>query len=82
MRFRTVIFIRFILALFFYKFHKNSENQKLKAWSKRKGKMISAYQNMNAIMHSKVRLPFFDTPCILIKGKCVLIRVENIHISK
>ena len=33
MRFRPAIFIRFVFAQSFFKFHKNDDNRKLKAWS-------------------------------------------------
>ena len=33
MRFRPAIFIWFVFAQSFFKFHKNDDNQKLKAWS-------------------------------------------------
>ena len=33
MRLRPAIFIAFVFAYFFFKFHNNGDNQKLKAWS-------------------------------------------------
>ena len=33
MRFRPAIFISFVFAQSFFKFHKNDDNRKLKAWS-------------------------------------------------
>ena len=61
MRFRPAIFIWFVFAQSFFKFHKNDDNRKLKAWSFRLRKNDCI---MNALEHCKVRLPFFDTPCI------------------
>ena len=57
MRFRPVF------AQFFFKRHKNGNIPKLKAWSSECKRMISVDYIMNALEHSKVRLPFFDTHC-------------------
>ena len=58
MRFRPAIFIRFVFTQSFFKFHKNSDNQKLKGISKCE-RIISVDYTMNALEHTKVRLPFF-----------------------
>ena len=65
MRFRPAIFILFVFAQSFFKFHKKDDNRKLKAWSIRLRKNDFCIDCiMNALEHCKVRLPFFDTPCI------------------
>ena len=59
MRFRPAIFIWFVFAQSFFKFHKNDDNQKLKAWSIHLRKNISVDCIIIALEHCKVRLPFF-----------------------
>ena len=63
-RFRPAIFILFVFAQFFFKFHKNGDIRKLKDWSFCE-RMISVDYIMNVLKHSKVRLPFFIHPVCL-----------------
>ena len=65
MRFRAAIFIAFVFACFFFKFYNNGGNQKLKAWSFQPRKNYFCMLNIEHPIVHKVRLPFFDTPCIV-----------------
>ena len=55
MQFRSAIFV---FTQSFFKFHKNGGLSDCE-------RMISVDYIMNALEHSKVRLAFFDTPCII-----------------
>ena len=69
MRFRSVIFILFVFAQLF-KCHKNGNIRKPGLSNCKK--MSSVDYIMNALEHSKVRLPFFDTLCICMFGTNIL----------
>ena len=64
MRFRPAIFIWFVFAQSFFKFHKNDDNQKLKAWSihLRKNDFCRLYNKRARALQSSITF-FFDTHC-------------------
>ena len=61
MRFQPAIFIWFVFTQSFFKFHKNGDNRKLilKPGISDCKRIISIDYTMNALEHTKVRLPFF-----------------------
>ena len=65
MRFRPASFILFIFAQSFFKFHKNDDNRKLKAWSfrLRKNDFCRLYNKRARALQSSITF-FFYTPCI------------------
>ena len=87
MRFRSAIFIWFVFAQSFFKFHKNDDNRKLKAWSfrLRKNDFCRLYNERARALQSSIT--FFDTPCskgplinnYSLKAKWILV---NIHWDK
>ena len=65
MRFQLAIFISFVFAQSFFKFHKNDDNRKLKAWSfrLRKNDFCRLYNDRARALQSSIT--FFYTPCII-----------------
>ena len=63
MRFRPAIFIWFVFAQSFFKFHKNDDNRKLKAWSfrLRKNDFCRLYNERARALQSSITF-FFKHP--------------------
>ena len=64
MRFRPAIFIWFVFAQFLFKFHKNGDNRKLKAWSLDYERMISVDEYNERARALLSSITFFYTTCI------------------
>ena len=68
MRFRPAIFIWFVFAQSFFKFHKNDDNRKLKAWSfrLRKNDFCRFYNERPRALQSSITF-FFIHPVVVQK---------------